>query len=173
VTLVRDDGRLVPARLAPEARILAVMPRPRDLTPADTSSYIAPGLGAALRAVHPLVDEVVTSHPPTDAEIAAARERAGSAELVVVGTIDAIRDPAQVRLVETLAATGRQVVVAALRVPFDIRVMPARVTQLATYSILPESLLALADVLVGRAEPVGQLPVAPSPVARLAVPVST
>jgi hypothetical protein len=58
-------------------------------------------------------------------------------------------------------------------VPFDIRVMPARVTQLATYSILPESLLALADVLVGRAEPVGQLPVAPSPVARLAVPVST
>jgi beta-N-acetylhexosaminidase len=163
VTLVRDDARRIPIRLAPGARILAVMPRPRDLTPADTSSYISPGLGAALRAAHPTVDEVVTSHPPTDAEIAAARNLATSAELVVVGTIDAIRDPAQVSLVEALAQTGRPVIAVALRVPFDVNVLPPTVTQVATYSILPESLAALADILVGRARPVGQLPVGRQP----------
>ena len=54
-TLVRDEARNVPFRLAPDERILAVMPRHVDLTPADTSSTVEPGLAAALRTVHPLV----------------------------------------------------------------------------------------------------------------------
>ena len=53
LTLVRDDAGLLPLRLGPEARILAVMPEPRDLTPADTSSYVPPALADALRAHHP------------------------------------------------------------------------------------------------------------------------
>ena len=77
ITLVRDDAGLLPLRLAPDARLLAIMPRPRDLTPADTSSQVEPGLGAALRACHPRSDEFVTSHPPTDAEIAEARAAGG------------------------------------------------------------------------------------------------
>jgi beta-N-acetylhexosaminidase len=162
MTLVRDDARLLPLRLPPDARLLAVMPRPRDLTPADTSSYVAPGLAAALRAVHPTVDEIVTDHPPSDGDVSAVRERAiaGGAAAVVVGTINAVHDPAQVRLVEGLLASGRPVVVAALRVPFDLSAYPAAPTFLATYSILPDSLEALADVLVGRAEAPGRLPVA-------------
>jgi beta-N-acetylhexosaminidase len=67
-------------------------------------------------------------------------------------------DPAQAELVDALLGTGRPVVTVALRVPSDLAAYPEAQTHLATYSILPESLAALAEVLVGRLEPTGRLP---------------
>jgi beta-N-acetylhexosaminidase len=160
ITLVRDDAGALPLRLASDARLLAVMPEPRDLTPADTSSLVPAGLAAALRTVHPTVEEIVTSHPPTDRDIAAVRHRAATAAAVVVGTIDAVRDRAQARLVEASLSSGRPVIAVALRTPFDLATYPDAPTYLATYSILPDPLAALADVLVGRSGAVGRLPVA-------------
>ena len=160
VTLVRDDPGLLPLRPAAGARIAAIMPAPRDLTPADTSSTVSPGLAAALRRHHPHVDEIVTGHPPEAAEIEALRGRAASWDVIVVGTLDAHRDAAQAALVEALRATGRPLVTVALRTPYDLAFYPAAPTHLCTYSILWPSLDALADVLFGVAPARGRLPVA-------------
>ena len=62
VTLVRDNANLLPLNLNPEQRIAAIVPKPIDLTPADTSSYVTPGLGAALRNYHSNVDEYMLSY---------------------------------------------------------------------------------------------------------------
>lgn len=160
LTLVRDDGTL-PLRLGAGARILAIMPEPRDLTPADTSSYVAPGLAAALRARQQNVEEIVTSHSPTHGEVAAARDRAGDADLVVVGTISAAPGSSQAALVEALLATGRPLVSVALRTPWDVLAYPAVGTHICTYSILPDSMAALAGALFeGRGAFPGRLPVA-------------
>jgi beta-N-acetylhexosaminidase len=105
LTVVRDEARSLPLRLGPEERILVVMPRPVDLTPADTSSTVPPGLAAVL------------------------------------------------------LATGRPVVTAALRTPWDLLAYPDARTHLCTYSVLPDSLEALASALVGRLDPSGKLPV--------------
>jgi beta-N-acetylhexosaminidase len=165
ITIVRDPGRLLPllpgdgdAGIDPAA-ILAVMPRPADLTPADTSSTVAPGLAAALRRRYPAVDEVVVEQAPDPTSIAAVRDRASTARAVVIGTIDAHRQPAQIDLVEALAATGTPVVAVALRGPWDVASYPPGVTALATYSILPASLDALAAVLAGQAVARGCVPV--------------
>ena len=171
ITLVRDPGGLLPllpaATPAGPGPILAVMPRPADLTPADTSSTVAPGLAAALRGHFPDVDEIVVEQAPDAASIAAVRDRAAGARAVVVGTIDGHRQPAQIDLVEALAATGTPVVAVALRGPWDVAAYPPGVTALATYSILPASLDALAAVLAGEAEAPGHLPVAiPDPCER-------
>ena len=91
----------------PDARILAIMPTPTDLTPADTSSTVAPGLARALRTRFASVEEIVVGVAPTDAEIAALRERAAAFDAIVVGTIDAIRQPAQIELVRAVVASGR------------------------------------------------------------------
>ena len=101
----------------------------------------------------------MTGHPPTEAEIAAVRERALSADAVVVGTINATRDPAQVRLVAALMETRRPVIVVALRTPFDLAAIPTASPYLATYSLLPDSLVAMAEILVGKIAPAGRLPV--------------
>jgi beta-N-acetylhexosaminidase len=169
LTLVRDDAGLLPLRLSPEGRILAVMPAPKDLTPADTSSYVTPSLAAALREYGPLVDEVITSHPPTAAEIGALRARGESYDAIVVGTIGATAGSPQADLVRALLATDRSVVTVALRTPWDLAAYPEAGTHVCTYSILPDSMTALAAALFGRTEPgtvpfPGRLPV------RLAMP---
>jgi beta-N-acetylhexosaminidase len=164
LTLVRDDAGLLPLRISPEGRILAIMPAPRDLTPADSSSYVTPTLAAAIRRHHPAVDEVVTSHPPTELEIAALRERAESYDLIVAGTISATAGSAQASLIDELAATGRPLVTVALRTAWDLAAYPRARTHACTYSILPESMTALAAALFddqadgGAAFP-GRLPV--------------
>jgi beta-N-acetylhexosaminidase len=159
ITLVADPAGLQPVRPAASGRILAVMPRPTDLTPADTSSTVTPALGAALRGYHADVDEVVVEPEPDAASIAAVRDRAGAADLVVIGTIDGHRLTSQLRLVEAVAATGTPTIAVAMRGPWDVAAYPAGVTSLATYSLLPGSLDALAAVIAGDASAPGRLPI--------------
>jgi beta-N-acetylhexosaminidase len=153
-----------PIALAPSTRILAIMPEPTDLTPADTSSMVAPGLGRALRTRFASVDDVVVGVAPSDAEIAGLRRRAGSFDAVVVGTIEAHRQPAQAELVRAIAASGVPTIAVALRTPWDVAVyptdLPSAVPAICTYSILRDSLEALARALVGEIGFPGRLPVA-------------
>ncbi|HRO24343.1 MAG TPA: glycoside hydrolase family 3 protein, partial [Promineifilum sp.] len=160
ITLVRDEAGLLPLRLAPDARIAAVMPAPKDLTPADTSSTITPHLASALRAHHPHVDEFVTEHLPGDTEIAALRQQLADYDLLVLGTINASMQPEQAVLANELLGLGIPTVTAALRTPYDLASYPAARTHLCTYSIQPASLDALAAALFGEFAPTGQLPVA-------------
>jgi beta-N-acetylhexosaminidase len=159
ITLVVDPAALLPMRAGTAGRILAVMPRPTDLTPADTSSTVPPVLATALRRYHADVDEVVVEPEPDAASIAAIRDRAASADRVVIGTIDAHRLTSQLALVEAVAATGTPTIAIAMRGPWDAVHYPAGVTALATYSILPGSLEALAAVIAGQAVALGKLPV--------------
>lgn len=160
VTLVRGwVANGIPA-IRRNARILAIMPAPTDLTPADTSSTIQPGLGRALRTRFTSVEEAVVGIAPSDGEIVALRERAAGFDAIVVGTIDAIRQPGQVELVEAIASVGRPTVAVALRTPWDVAGYPPGVAVVCTYSILPDPLDALAAVLAGEIPFAGALPVA-------------
>ncbi len=158
MTLVRNDDAVLP--LAPDAsdRILAVMPRPENLTPADTSAHVAPGLARAIGKHHPATTEKVVSFDPTGAEIEDVIEAATDHAVVVVGTLDA--SPGQVRLVNALLATDAVVVAVALRTPYDLANYPDAPTYICTYGILDPSLDALADALFGVVEFEGRLPVA-------------
>ncbi len=160
LTLVRDDAGLLPLRPGPDTRIAAVMPQPRNLTPADTSAYLLPYLAAALRRHHPRVDEYTTAHAPDDDEIAALRARLAGYDLLVLGTTDAAGQPQQAALAHALLELGVPTVAVALRAPFDLATYPEATTQLATYSLHRPSLEALADALFGRFTPSGRLPVA-------------
>jgi beta-N-acetylhexosaminidase len=162
ITLVGDTAGVLPiprGSLDDGGRILAVMPRPADLTPADTSSLVRPGLADALRADHADVEACVVDQRPDPGAIAAVRGRARDAAFVVIGTIDGHRQLEQLALVEAVAATGVPTIAVALRGPWDVLGYPPSVAALATYSILPPSLRALADVLAGRASAPGRLPV--------------
>ena len=156
-----DDGTAAMPRFAASNHVLAIMPEARDLTPADTSSYVEPGLARALRTRFDAIDDVVVPAAPSDAEITALRERArsGGVDGVVVGTIEAHREPAQATLVGAIAETGVPTVAVALRTPWDGAVYPAGIPAIATYSILPEPLDALARALSGEIDLPGRAPV--------------
>lgn len=159
VTLVRDEKRILPLRLTPGQRIAVVLPRPRDLTPADTSSFVVPALAKALRAYHEAVDEYILPYAPADGDIAALLGQMPGHEVIIVGTLNAYDQPGQQALVRRLLQTGLPVIVAALRLPYDLAAFPEAPVYACTYGILEPSMRALADALFGRIAFQGRLPV--------------
>ena len=134
------------------------MPAPTDMTPADTSSTVSPGLGAELRAVGLEVEELVVPHAPGPADIAGAVAAAERSTAVVVGTTAALGEPGQAARVDARIDTGPPVGTGSLRTPVDRAAYPRATTHVAAYGLLQPTLAALADALVGRAPFVGRLP---------------
>lgn len=159
VTLVRDLAGQLPLRLAPQQRILVVIPQPQDLTPADTSSYITPQLAPALRAFHPYVDEVLIPFAPSPQERSALLQKMRTYDLVVIGTINAYTQPEQAEVVHAALTLNLPIIVVAMRLPYDLAAFPQISTFICTYSILEPSMHAVAGALFGKIPFRGQLPV--------------
>jgi len=159
ITLVRNETSLLPLKLNPEQRIAAIIPKPIDLTPADTSSYITSELGAALRQYHPTVDEYLISYAPESDEIVTLLERLRDYDMLIIGTLNAYASPNQAEFVRQALKLGIPSVVVALRLPYDLSVFPDAETYICTYSILEPSMWALAKALFGKIKFEGKLPV--------------
>ena len=159
ITLVRDKEGLLSLRVRADQRIAVAMPRPEDLTPADTSSYEQPELAKSLRRYHPHVDGFSFDINPQHDEIEHLCTQLSGYELVLVGTINAHANPGQAALVERLRKRGCRMIAVALRLPYDLACYPGVCTYVCTYSILPPSMDALADALFGRVAFRGRLPV--------------
>lgn len=159
ITLVCDTARQLPLRVAPNERIAVAIPRPQDLTPADTSSYVKPVLADALRRYHPRIDEFSFGMSPAAEEIGILSERLASYEVVVLGTINATAHPDQAELVKKLVRQHARVITVALRMPYDLAAYPEAPTYICTYSILPPSMEALAEALFGHIAFTGTMPV--------------
>ena len=159
ITLVRDHTALLPLRLSETQRLVVVLPQPLDLTPADTSSYVAPALAAALRRYHANTEEIIVSHAPSAFEISGVLARIRGAGVVILGTLNAFAQPAQADLVRAVLDSGIPTIPAALRMPYDLTEFPQAPAFLCSYSILEPSMHALAAVLFGQIPARGRLPV--------------
>ncbi len=98
ITLVRNDAGLLPLSLASSLRLSVILPRPIDLTPADTSSYIVPGLARELRLYTPDVKEMIVPHEPGEGDIAAVLSQLDGCDIVILGTLNAFTQPGQAAL---------------------------------------------------------------------------
>ena len=161
ITLIRDRDGLLPMSARGGARTLVIEPRPSDLTPADTTSWLPPGgLADALADRLPGVEGHLIGSRIPDAEIARIRDRAARADLVILGTVDALGSPSLRELADAVANVGRPLVAVALRAPWDADAYPQIGTVLATFGIQGPTLRALAAALTGDAPITGRLPVA-------------
>jgi beta-N-acetylhexosaminidase len=159
ITLVRDRAKLLPLKLRAEQRVAVIIPRPVDLTPADTSSYITPGLAAAVREHHPNMVEYIIPYAPEDADIAALVQQLSNYDLLICGTLNAFESPGQANLVRRILQSGIPTIVVALRLPYDLTAFPEAPTYICTYSILEPSMQALSKALFGQIAFQGKLPV--------------
>jgi beta-N-acetylhexosaminidase len=159
ITLIRDRAGLVPI-VGGDRSIVVIEPRPRDLTPADTTSWLpAGGLAAALSDHVAGVDGHLIGVRVSDAEIARLRERAARADVVVLGTVDALGEPSIAELAQALASTGKPVIAVALRAPWDADAYPEVGTVLASYGVQAPTLAAVAAALLGEIPLTGRVPV--------------
>jgi beta-N-acetylhexosaminidase len=106
-----------------------------------------------------------TGAAPTDAAIADAVTKAQANDVTVVLTQKAwdtkVTDKLakQQKLVKDLLATGKTVIVVAVRDPYDIAYFDQAPTYVATYGYQAVSMESLAKVLYGEIKPTGKLPV--------------
>ncbi|GAB46914.1 glycoside hydrolase family 3 protein [Mobilicoccus pelagius] len=148
-TLLRNEG-VLPARV--RGRRIALVGWSSGETTHDV-------LESALRVRGATVTRATTGATPTPAQIEAAVGATRLADAVLVTTYNVAADSPQMRLVEALRATGRPIVVAAVRNPYDIAHLPQVDAYLATYSWVPVALESLVRTLVGENDPRGRLPV--------------
>ena len=145
VTLVRDEGGLVP--LQPEANILLVLPA------------AANDLGSRMRTCHRKLTVIRMSQNPTFREAATLVRRAKQFDVVIVATMNVNKHPGQASVVKSLGASEVPMIVVALQSPYDLLAFPEVKSYLTAFSDVPVSLQALADVLCGRADAQGTIPV--------------
>jgi beta-N-acetylhexosaminidase len=149
VTLVENDAGVLP---------LAAGTGPRALVTGWGVTTTAT-LGSEVRSRGLSAEVLETGAAPSDAAIASARAAAERNDVVIVVTNRAWNAPAQQRLVAELVASGKPVIVAAVRDPYDIAHLPSADTYVATYSYAGVSLRTLAKTLFGEVNPSGRLPV--------------
>ncbi|MBC7560698.1 MAG: glycoside hydrolase family 3 C-terminal domain-containing protein [Dermatophilaceae bacterium] len=111
------------------------------------------------------VTRTTSGAAPTGAAIADAVAKTAGQDAVIVTTMKAWDTAAtdklggQQKLVAALLATGKPVVVVAVRDPYDIAYLPGVSTYLATYSYSPVAIESAVRVIVGEVAPTGKLPV--------------
>ncbi len=153
-TLVKNDAGALP-----------ITPRGKKVLVTGYGVSTTATLAAALTAKGATVQTLQTGTSPTDTVVASAVAAAADKDVVVVTTMKAwdtsVTDTrgGQQKLVKQLLATGKDVVVVAVRDPCDIAYFTSAPTYVATYSYSPVAIEAAARVLVGEVAPTASLPV--------------
>ena len=154
VTLVKNEEGMVPLKLVPDERVLVI------------------GLHATVEPLYEAVKEYhenaglmrIEGGEPENA-LRSALEAASHADVLIVPTCPKepwrapIDQSLQTRLVQSLAGLGKRLIVVAVREPYDLRQFPEVRTYICTYGYRGGSLEAAVELIFGKIEPRGVLPV--------------
>ncbi|MFC7491627.1 MULTISPECIES: glycoside hydrolase family 3 protein [unclassified Knoellia] len=158
-TLVKNDADLLPLAAGPRRVLVAGWG-------VGTTQTMATALTA--RGATTQIRESGTT--PSQTAINSAVAAAQTSDLVVVSTNNAYAvsaatgqptaaAAAQTKLVKALLATGKPVVVAAMRNPYDVASFPEAPTVVDTFGYTAHQVESLVRVMFGEVNPVGKLPV--------------
>jgi len=160
ITLVKNEAGLLPLEPDTGRKVLVTGAGGYAGSAADQGDRSTLGsLAAAMEEFGVETEVYETGTDPDASRRSTAVAKAQNSDLVVVTTNKAWTSEGQQRLVKELLATGRPVIVAAVRDPYDIAYFTEAETYLAAYGYKPVSMEALARVLFGAVNPTGRLPV--------------
>jgi beta-N-acetylhexosaminidase len=117
-------------------------------------------LAMALQHAYPnLESEAIRLSEATESKFENARRIAVESEVLILATRNANIHASQREFATELLSLSRNIILACLRNPFDVDVLPFVATVLCTCGDSTPSLQAAADALVGKFTPTGRLPV--------------
>jgi beta-N-acetylhexosaminidase len=145
-TLVADEADLVP------------LPAKKTLVTGWGTTQV-PQLAAGLKERGWTTDSLVTGATPTAATIASAAAKAQGSDQIVITTSAAWNSTAQQQLVAAVRATGKPVLVVALRDAYDIGHLDGVESYLVTYSSTTVAVESALRVITGENRARGRLPV--------------
>lgn len=155
-TLVRDRDGFLPLRLG-EAEVLGVVTFGSTKAEGIEGSVPRGPMAEAAAANYAKLIEVRADGSVGTA--ASVVDQLQPAETVLVGTAFAIAHARQAGVVCALLEAGKKVIVVATHDPFDLLAFPQAPCYLASYGDTKPSIDAALDVVFGRHQPRGKLPV--------------
>ena len=159
VTIVRNEDSTIPLRLDASERLAVVVPAFEALTKVEEAAgpheVLLRELGR--RHAEPLYVKIPVE--PSRAELREHVETCRGADRLLILTYNMHRYKTQCELVRALLRLEKPAVVAAVRDPYDLALVPEARACLATYSFRDCSMKALIEVLFGEIEAGGTLPV--------------
>lgn len=155
ITVVKDYKRLLPVKTDD---ILTISPNPALMTGVEDSSNMVDSF--AKMAADRLGGEYsVMEVDPDESYIESMAKQSEGRDLVVVGTYNANLNLGQVKLIEEIHSRNENIIVVALRNPYDILRFQYISTYICAYEYTPLSVYSLLEILSGDREPVGKLPI--------------
>src|ERR1043166_7666674 len=162
VTLVRDEDKLVPLKLRPDARVFNLA-----VTNGDDRNWIANTFVSRLKRSGVKVETVVLDERSSDLEVQKAIESAKSADLVLASLYGRVRSgqassvgvpDAGAHALAALMKARTPIVGISFGNPYLLQTIPLR-TYLVAYGDMPSLQQAVARALVGEIGVVGKLPI--------------
>lgn len=157
--VLRDKAKRLPLRLKPDVRVAVVSPKPQKLDGANDPVQSEDMLIQAVRENFPGAEGLLTELVPTDANLADAQALCARADLVIVGSINAINFARQPELVRTCLASCGQVIVVAMESPYDLGKYPEADTCICTLGASRDAMRSAVRIITGELRPSGKLPI--------------
>jgi len=153
VTLVRNENNLIPIARANDKKILVVDFLLRKLSPVEDD------IENKNLLVNFLKEEGLNVAHYTflkgDDKIPLLK----GIDMVIACSFDAIHNPYQAEIIRKLYATNVPIIVLSLCNPYDLQLFPEVSTLMTTYDYSPSNLKVVCEVIVGRYNARGDLPV--------------
>lgn len=159
ITLIRDRDGLVPLPLDSGRGLAIIEFRLIRFSLVEEARRTSRYLRELFERRYPDVGYLTLDPSPSVEEKEAARQVAAAADVLVVATRNANVYQEQANLVKELLASGKPIVVLAIRNPFDLAAIPKVGTYLVTYGDAPVSLEAAVECLFGDSRPRGRAPI--------------
>jgi beta-N-acetylhexosaminidase len=158
VTIVKNEGHLLPLKRNQNERILVVYPEQIYwmLDERKDSEY---DLGNAVQEIDPTVETIRLSNPPTDIEIEHVLTHATSYKKIIVGTVTSSPCTQQHSLIRRLYEQDEHLIVVSMRSPYDLSYLPNVPVYIATYEASVPALQMAAKVIYGLENVTGKLPI--------------
>jgi len=164
ITLVKDNKNLLP--LAGK-KVFIISPAPTRTMVDDERIAKQENFGVKVAAAFSGSGGEFTeiSINPDDKEVKAVLDKFNEIDkkegydVILFASYNAMLNPGQIRLFEALKATGKQIVVVSLRVPYDILKLQEADCYIAAYEYTNRSINNIIKALLGELEFVGKLPV--------------
>ncbi|HJY27842.1 MAG TPA: glycoside hydrolase family 3 N-terminal domain-containing protein [Pyrinomonadaceae bacterium] len=163
ITLVRDEDKLVPLKLKPNARVFNLA-----VTNGDDRAWITNAFVSKLNHSSIKVETIVLDDRSTDWEVQKAVEKAKSADLVLASLYGRVRSgqarsvgipDAGAHALSALIAAKKPIIGISFGNPYLLQSLPGLRTYIVAYGDMPSLQQAVARALVGEIDITGKLPI--------------
>jgi beta-N-acetylhexosaminidase len=159
ITLYKNDGDMIPISADNGQKILVIYPKGNNIVQVEDIQYSSCLLGNAVKEIFPAAEVLEFSDNPAAEEIASILDKSVEYDTIIAGTMSATHDPGQSRLVNGLLSRKKNVIIVAMKSPYDFACFPNARAYVATYEHTYPALVAAARVIFGLDGPLGKMPV--------------